>query len=182
LAEKSAKKRNRRGLPLIVLSASLLFQFSSQAQQSVDYSIQANIIYHFTKYINWPETQRSGDFIIGVVGESPLFDALKVSMNNKLAGTQNIVVRKIAASAKVFNCQILFISDEESGSIKRIAAGTSGGPILLVTESEGMARKGSCINFIIVDDHLKLEINKINIEKRNLGIASELLQLGTPVK
>jgi hypothetical protein len=29
-----------------------------------------------------------------------------------------------------------------------------------------------------VDDRLKLEINKGNVEQRNLGIASELLELG----
>jgi hypothetical protein len=33
-----------------------------------------------------------------------------------------------------------------------------------------------------VDDHLKLEINKSNIIKRNLGIASDLLNLGILVK
>jgi hypothetical protein len=53
---------------------------------------------------------------------------------------------------------------------------------LLVTESEGLARKGSCINFVIVDDRLKLEINKKNIEHRELGVATELLNLGTVVK
>jgi hypothetical protein len=33
-----------------------------------------------------------------------------------------------------------------------------------------------------VDDRLKLEINKTNIEQRNLRIASELLELGIIVK
>ena len=54
--------------------------------------------------------------------------------------------------------------------------------MLLVTESEGLARKGACINFVIADDRLKLEINKKNIEQRDLGIATELLNLGTVIK
>ena len=43
-----------------------------------------------------------------------------------------------------------------------------------------LAFKGSCVNFITVHERLKLEINKNNIERRGIGIASELLLLGLP--
>ena len=59
---------------------------------------------------------------------------------------------------------------------------TQNAPLLIVTEEEGLAKKGSCINIVIDDERLKLEINKDNIEKRNLKVASEFLGLGTIVK
>jgi hypothetical protein len=154
----------------------------SQAQQVMDYAIQANIIYRFTKYIDWPESRKTGDFIIGIVGDSPLTEQLKSFIANKTAGNRKIVIKKFSSSAETYNCHILFISEDESDNLKKIAARTSGSPILLVTESEGLALKGACINFIIVSDHLKLEINKNNIEQRDLNIASELLQLGKLVR
>jgi hypothetical protein len=154
----------------------------SQAQQPMDYAVQANIIYRFTKYIEWPESKRTGDFIIGIVGESPLTDQLQNFIANKTAGSRKIVIKKFSSSAEIFNCQILFISEDESDNLKKIAARTAGNPILLVSESDGLALKGACINFVIVSDHLKLEINKNNIEQRDLNIASELLQLGKLVK
>lgn len=152
------------------------------AQQAMDYTVHANIIYRFTKYINWPENKKNGDFVIGIVGDSPLFEALTKFIINKTAGSQRIIIKKFSASNDVFNCHILFISEDESTSLRKIAASTASTSTLIVTESEGLARKGSCINFVIVDEHLKLEINKINIERRSMGIASELLQLGIPVK
>jgi hypothetical protein len=155
---------------------------NARAQQGSDYAVQANIIYHFTKYIDWPGDKKSGDFVIGIIGDSPLSDALKAFIANKTAGNQKIVIKRFYASSASFNCHILFISDEESESLKKVSAKLTGLPVLLVTESEGLAQKGSCINFTIVDDHLKLEINKNNIVHRNLEIASELLQLGIPVK
>lgn len=161
---------------------SVCFSSKVVAQQDVDYSIHANIIYHFTKYIDWPSNKKSGNFIIGVVGDSPLFDELQTSLANKKAGYQNIVIKKFSASAASFNCHILFVSDDESGSFKKIAAATKGSPVLLVSETERFAQKGSCINFAIVNERLKLEINKSNIEQRDLSIASELLQLGILVK
>jgi hypothetical protein len=165
-------------LILLTLSSSAL-----RAQQDQDYAVHANIIYHFTKYINWPDEKKSGDFVIAVIGDSPLFEKLKTLIGvNKSVGGQRIVVRKYAASTQSFNCHILFIGEDESSMLKKIAAGTTASSILLVTESEGLARKGACINFVIVDDRLKLEINKKNIEQRDLGIATELLNLGTVVK
>jgi YfiR/HmsC-like len=152
------------------------------AQQPQDYAVQANIIYHFTKYIDWPDNKKSGDFIIAVVGSSPLYDELKKDIAGKMVGDQKIRIQKFSASATSFDCHILFISEDESENMKRIASITKDAFTLLVSEEEGLAKKGSCINFIIVSDHLKLEINKNNIENRKLNIASELLQLGKIVK
>jgi YfiR/HmsC-like len=169
-------------LPCLVLFFFLSVLSKIQAQQPADYDIQANIIYRFSKYIEWPAGKKTGDFIIGIVGESPLTDALKNFIINKTAGNRKISIKKFPASADMFDCQILFISEEESSSLKKIAVRTAGSPMLIVTESEGLAQKGACINFSIVADHLKLEINKNNIEQRDLSIASELLQLGKVVK
>jgi hypothetical protein len=153
-----------------------------QAQQEGNYAIYANIIYRFTKYINWPEDKKTGDFIIGIVGDSPLYEELRNFTTGKTVGSQKIVVKRISSAATYGNCQILFVCEDESSSLKKIAALTAGVPVLLLSESEGLAHKGSCINFIIIDEHLKLEINKNNIGQRNLGIASELLSLGIIVQ
>src|ERR1700694_2030302 len=145
--------------------------------QSVDYTIHANIIYRFTKYINWPETKKSGDFVIGIVGETPLVEALNAFTANKTVGSQKIVIKRFSHSEAVYGCHILFIGEEESDYFKKIVARTAGNSTLILSESDGLALRGGCINFIVVSDHLKLEINKNNIEQRHLSIASELLQL-----
>ncbi|WP_207511027.1 YfiR family protein [Longitalea luteola] len=155
---------------------------SLQGWSQSNYTVHANIIYRFTRYINWPESKRSGEFVIGIVGESPLYQALRSYTSNKTAAGQPIVVSKVPASANNYHCHILFISNEESRNTKRIAAATAGTPTLLVSESRGGAGKGTCINFIEIDDRLKLEINKNNINQRDLEIAVELLSLGTVVK
>jgi|GEM_PF-173107 len=167
----------------IALIALILFfsSFLSVAQTNKNYSIQANIIYHFTKYIDWPQAKKTGDFIIGVVGDSPIYEALKESISHKLVNGRKIVIKKYSSS-DIFDCHILFISEDESRYIKKISAQTQNSATLLVSEEEGLAKKGSCINFIVVNQHLKLEINKRNIQQRKLEIATELLQLGTEVK
>ena len=172
-----------RRFKIFCFTSLLLLRMSNvQAQPATDYAIHANIIYRFTKYIDWPDNKKSGDFIIGIVGDSPLYDELVRFTDNKTVGNQKIVIRKISSSANAYNCHILFIGEDESSSLKKIAARIEGNPVLLVSESPGLARKGSCINFVIVDERLRLEINKNSIEQRNMHIASELLQLGILVK
>jgi YfiR/HmsC-like len=153
-----------------------------QAQQGRNYAIYANIIYRFTKYINRPVDRKTGDFVIGIVGDTPLYEELKKFTATRTVGNQKIVVKRISSAAAYGDCQILFVCEDESGSLKKIAALTAGAPVLLLSESEGLEHNRSCINFIIIDEHLKLEINKNNIGQRNLGIASELLSLGIIVQ
>ncbi len=178
----------RNGPARVNLRLTCLFTFlffcsaGVQAQQVTDYTVHANIIYRFTKYIDWPIDRKSGDFIIGVTGDTPLYGELQTNMVNKKVGNQKIVVKRFSSSAAAFNCHILFIGEDESSHVKKISSRTAGTAVLLVSESEGLAKKGACINFAIVADRLKLEINKKSIEGRQLGIASELLQLGTIVK
>jgi len=166
----------------VLLALLVLLPAAVLAQQADSYDIQANIIYRFTKYIDWPESKKTGDFVIGVVGDSPIKEALDNFIGNKTAGNRRIVIRRFSSVAAVFNCHILFISEDERTSLRKIAWRTAGSPVLIVTEAEGMAHFGACINFSIVADHLTLEINKTTIEQRNLNIASELLQLGKIVR
>ena len=183
IALRAGKARRWSGIAAHFFLCCILIctRIPAQAQRN-PYAIHANIVYHFTKYINWPEDKKTGDFVIGIVGDSPLYDELKSFVANKTAGSQKIVIKKFPANASAYPCNILFISEEESKSLKKIAAIINDASVLLVTESEGLAKKGACINFTIVDDRLKLEINKANIEHHNLNIASELLSLGILVK
>lgn len=173
------RKYKITGLAIILLFCS----FSGiHAQQETNYAVHANIIYQFTKYIDWPQEKKRGVFVIGVIGDIPMYNELQKNVTNKKVGTQKIVIKMFSSSEVSYDSHILFIGDDEKSNMKRFVSKTKGTSTLLVSESVGLAKKGSCINFIIVSDHLVLEINKKNIEQRNLSIASELLQLGKVVK
>jgi hypothetical protein len=172
----------RKWVLVIIILFAVPHSHIKAQQPTMDYAVHANIIYHFTKYIDWPPAQKSGDFVIGVVGDSPLYDALKKAVSLKTAGQQRIVVKRLSPSLASFDCQILFVTAGHSSSLKKIISRSAGVPMLIVSEEEGLASRGSCINFVIVADRLKLEINKTSIEERNMSIASELLKLGKIVK
>jgi hypothetical protein len=167
---------------IMLLPVFLVFGFVKPRAQGSNYAVQSNIIFRFTKYIEWPAAKKTGDFVIGIVGDSPLEEVLRNFTTNKSAGNQKIVVKSFSSNLETYDCHILFIGEEEEDSIRKITLRTARAPILIVTESDERSPGGSCINFSVVSDHLQLYINKKNIDGRNMGIASELLQLGTASK
>jgi len=53
---------------------------------------------------------------------------------------------------------------------------------LIVTDKEGLASKGAAINFVIVENKQKIELNKSNIERYKLKVAEQLVSMAVPVK
>jgi hypothetical protein len=74
---------------ILILAVLLFILLHAWAQNA--YAVHANIIYRFTKYINWPDDKKAGDFVIGVIGDTPLYDELKIFISNKTASGQPFV-------------------------------------------------------------------------------------------
>lgn len=151
--------------------------FTLQAQE-LNYKVHAMFIYHFTKYIEWPQDASKKEFVIGVYGYSPIISELEELIESKRAISKNIVIKELNAKSELASCDIIFVPNSKTAKVPLIKEKIAGLPTLLITEKEGECKKESCVNFVVVDDKLKFEINKNNFAKTNLKISSELLKLG----
>jgi hypothetical protein len=50
-----------------------------------------------------------------------------------------------------------------------------------VTEKEGLAKKGSGINFITVDGKLRYELNDAELDRRNIKLSGKIKSLGIAI-
>lgn len=147
--------------------------------QDMDYRIHSVFLYNFTKYVQWPAAAQSGDFVIGVVGDSPIYDELMKVTNGKMAGAQKIVVKKFKPSDAVDGCHMLFVPS--SANFDKVQAKTAGKPVLLITEKAGLSQKGSAINFVVRDNKWRFELNENATRSAGLKVASELSKLAIAV-
>ena len=148
--------------------------------QDANYKAYTVFLYNFIKYIEWPD--QSNDFIIGVVGDSPIKKELFLLAENKKAKGKKIIVRTISTPDEASACNLIYIPSQKSSMLKPINEKVKGKPVLLVTEREGLAKKGAAISFTVDDDDvLKFEINKSVLELQNLKVTTLLVQLGTLV-
>lgn len=161
----------------------LLLCFSKRTySQEKNYKAYSVYVYNFIKYIEWPEDTKKGDFVIAIIGNSPISAELKTLAATKKANGQTIVIKQFASVAEVDKCQILYISAGKSSVLKEAIEKTKNMSALLIAEREGLAKKGAGINFVTLEDEtLKFEVNKKVIEAHNLKIPKVLFSLGLVV-
>jgi hypothetical protein len=138
---------------------------------------QAMFIYNFSKLIKWPSNYSQGDFIIGVIGESDTYQALKEFTKDKKVGSQGMSVKKFNNINEISDCHILFISSDKSSAINEIIAKIKTQNSLVISEKKGLINSGSAIDFLVIDNKLRYQMNVSNAEKYNLAVSKSLVDL-----
>ncbi len=163
---------------LLLLIGFLSFMFSAMGQSE---KYQAVFIYNFTKHIEWPDHLRGGDFVIGVIGNSPIISELETMAQSRKVGNQQIVVKKFKTLDEIGVCHVLFIPTARSADLNTIVSMVKNNNTLLITDKEGLANAGAAINFVIRDNKQKFELKKSNATKYGLKVSSELERLAIVV-
>ncbi|NMM49555.1 YfiR family protein [Marinigracilibium pacificum] len=158
----------------------LFFGLAAFAQGDLE-NVQSMFIHHFIKYIEWPATSSNGDFVIGVTGNDALFKEIESKLNGKPRPGGKIVVRKINSASQVNGLQIVVLGKDGTKDFDNYKAQTAGKPILLITEERGLGKRGSSINFIVVNGKLKFELNKSVIDAQKLRVSSSLTQVAVMI-
>ena len=162
---------------ILLLFLLVLVFFNTSIAQKDKY--QSLFIYNFTKYIKWPDSYNSGKFVIGVIGNSNVVESIKsMAASKKKTGNGSVIeVKKYASVDEIDNCNILFVSQNVIDNFEQIVIRTGSKPILIITDTPGMATQGSIINFVEQSGKIKFELNKSNAISRGLMVASSLTSL-----
>ncbi len=134
-------------------------------------------VYNFTKYFDWPEDMKDGDFIIEVLGHQSVFEELLKVTANKKIGTQNIVVKNHTTPEPISKCHMVFIGHWQSRHLSVILNKLNNHPTLIITEMEGLLDKGSAINFIIRDGTIKFEMRTSNVTAHKIKTDPRIREL-----
>jgi hypothetical protein len=150
-----------------------------------EYAAKAAFIYNFTKFVEWEENSlnNASSFNIGVLGDSPIISPLQDLAANKKINNKKINVIKFNSVSDIKNCHILFIPEGTPAEMLRESAESSlVKNTLIITEKKGDLENGSAINFLIVNNKIKFEINLNSLNKNNIKASSQLLKLALNIK
>lgn len=154
-----------------------IFMVSSALQAQQDrplHEIYSMMVFNFTKHVQWPDHQESGEFVIGVIGNSEVYHTLESWYSGKARGNKTYVIKKFAKASDVTDCHVLFIDKTRSGEFDEANAKLRGKGSLIITDKNGLGAKGSSINFKTIDNRLKFELNQKAIETANLKVSGSL--------
>lgn len=165
----------------MIITMLFLFFISSIGAYAQSEKFKALFLYNFIKNIEWPQTYKQGDLVIGVLGNNPIVKELETITGSQKAGNQSMKVKVFANAEEVVSCHVIYIPSNKSGSVSQVLAKTSGTPTLIVSDGRGSIQQGAAINFFLDGDKLKFEISKSHIEQKGLKVSASLLNLGTSV-
>ncbi len=162
------------------------FGFTGAKSPKIDTNskIKAVFLYNFTKYIEWPSEYKNGNFVVGILGNSAaLYKELSLMSKTKKVASQDFEIH-VYNSPDEINSKVhmLYIPDEAASKLNTAVQKLKGKSTLIVTETPGLSVRGSGINFVVVANRQKFELNKTNVEDHNLKVSKSLEDLALVVK
>jgi len=170
----------------IFLAIAIAFTFLSaqriDPKEDTNAKIKAVYLYNFSKYVEWPDDYKSGNFVVTVVGSNSSLLSELDKMAQKKVGSQTISIKNISSCSALEKSNIVFVPFESSGQLIDVISKCKSQSTLIVTEKAGLAKQGSAINFIIKENKQLFELNKANAERYKLKVSSNLSALAITVE
>ena len=146
-----------------------------------DEKFKALFMYNFTKYIEWPQAKQSGDFVIGVIGNSATVGELETIAQKKTVGAQAIKVKQVSSADDVTKLHIVYVTEDKSGEAAALAGKVKGKGVVLITDKPGFAKSTSGINYIKKDGKPNFEVSSKHLAEEGVKVSAQLMALGTAV-
>lgn len=137
---------------------------------------QAVFSYNFTKFFDWPQSEKQGDFVMGVLGNRSFSDELKKVTAGKKNVTQPIVVKYFRNINEVEKCHMIFVDALKSNDLTNVHSKT-GVHCLLITNSSSGIDKGAAIQFVTEGNRLKYDFKSENALKHGLKFHSKVKEM-----
>ena len=153
--------------------------------------VKSVFIYNFTLYIDWPESYKTGDFVVGIFADSKnmaetnaMYSELQNMAKTKKAGSQPFKIKLFKNVSEITKTHILYVPRGASPQIENIIKQINSNDFktLIVTDMEGLAKKGSAINFVLINQRQKFELNEKNATKYELKVAAKFKNLAILVE
>ena len=148
-------------------------------QPSTEYRIKAAFLYNFTSFVTWPDNLAGeSEFTLCVFGDDPFGELLDKLAGKSVNGRQ-LVVRRLESLALLDQCKLVFISEMPSDQLGAALALLHGLPVLTVSDIHGFTELGGIIEFRIIENKVRFDINVNAAESSGLNISSKLLSLAS---
>jgi hypothetical protein len=183
LSRRARHRSAPRGLAFtaLVLLLTTVAPRLARGEASREYDLKAVLLYHFTQFVDWPDTafaSPDAPLVIGLLGRDPFGNVLDTLVAKETRGNRRIVVERIRHVEAAAHCQILFINVGDSRELPPIFNFLRGRPILTVGDVEDFAVRGGMIRFMKnPEEKITVRVNLDAAKAGGLTISARLLHV-----
>lgn len=158
-----------------------------RAQSSGEYDLKAVFLFNFAQFVQWPESAFPGgdaSFVIGVLGDDPFGATLDAVVRGETVGGRPISVRRFENVEELGSsaCQVLFVAQSHAARLGEVLARVSGRSVLTVGETAQFTDAGGIVQFLVVNNRVRLRINLDAARRARLAVSSKLLRVSDVVE
>lgn len=158
-------------------------RFQQPSNYDTNSKFKAVFLYNFTRYFEWSDKKKVGNFVIYVVGKNEnLISELKTLASKKKVGNQDIEIKNSFAFDPSISSNIIYLLSEVSKSIPDATSKSKSNSTLVVAETPNACKTGSSINFVVIENKLKFEYNKNNAVKAGLKTNDDIKALAINIE
>jgi hypothetical protein len=162
--------------PLFVPTA-----FAEPGAAAIEYKLKAVFLLNFTKFIEWPAQAFSGEtapIVICIAGMDPFGRVLDEAVEGETVQGRALEIKRLSLGQDLRACHIAFFGRSTASRLAELLPGLRGSHTLTVGEMEnGFLQQGGAMNFVLVDQKVRFEVNPDIATRANLKISSKLLVL-----
>jgi len=155
----------------------LFFMFCgvSVHAQTTNYQVYALFVMNIAKYSVWPSQQDA--LHVTVLGKSKVYDEL-MKYEGKVINGHAMRVTQVDNAGGIGVPEIIYVADGKSNLLDDVLKATQGKPVMVISEREGLFKKGAGFSFVVMDNStLRFDINNTELEKRQIKVAKNLINL-----
>lgn len=146
--------------------------------------VKAAYLYKLPNYVDWPASsfvKADSPYVIGIVDADDIADELVTIASGRQINHRAITVKKLRAGEPSSGVHLLFIGRNERNKMLQSIKAAQLQPTLVVTDTEGALGWGSMMNFITIDDRVRIEVSLDAAEKSGLKLSARLLAIAVSV-
>lgn len=170
----------RRTCLALLLATAGTSVWATPAPQVSEATLKAAFLYNFTLFVEWPAgAPSSGPFVVGVLGDENVANALVEVTRTKSVAGRPIEVRRLASADDPRDCHMIYIGaagDRQSGLLRR----TRSLPVLTVGETGDFLHDGGIVRFVVDRKQLRFQLNPAAADESGLKLSVRLRKLAVP--
>lgn len=176
-----------RGAVASVLCLALSVPLFASDQASIAYRVKAGYLFNFLKFVEWPEPLAAqAPYRIAVAADDATFAIIAEVLAGKSVDNHPILLERLDSAGPVDATapapHLLFITRSSAVAPAELAARVAGSATLTVGESAGFAKRGGVLNFVVIDESVKFEVNIAAAQKAGLRVSSRVSKLAILVR
>lgn len=171
-------------LALSLASASTYSNAQHSDNISREQKIKAAYLYHLTKFIDWPgqhSNKLSKSINVCIIGQQPFANFLQQLESKKAKGRPIKVISTELSSTSNPQCHIVFYQSSKQAKGEQLQKFARQGA-LTVGEKDSFTSQGGMVGMVVVDNHIRLQINYQLTKQAGILVSANLLEVATIVE